>query len=154
MRRQDLSELAGSGGIGVNRIIGRPLFGRCRSDHGGGREIFGLEKENGDGVMVIFKPVTYRLYQLQSSQRPVSSSFPSSQDFQVRRQSQVPHKSNVAHHRVGGADSASPAGRRPALNPAQPHHFHRVPCRFPLGLVPQGTRTTSRAFNVQPPLDV
>ena len=38
------------------------LFVQAEGDHGGGREIFGSEKENGNGVMVIFEPVTYRHY--------------------------------------------------------------------------------------------
>ena len=39
------------------------------------------------------------------SQRLVSSPFPSSQGFQLRILSKVSHESNVAHHRMDGANS-------------------------------------------------
>ena len=48
--------------------------------------------------------------------RPVSSPFPSSQGFQLSILSKVLPEPNVTDHRVDGADSGSPGGRRP-------HHF-------------------------------
>ena len=88
------------------------LFVQAGEDRDGGNGDIGVRgrvhHRNGGTVMRLVLTLSFTIIP-----RPVSSPFPSSQGFQLSILSKVLPEPDFTDHRVDGADSGSPGGRRP-----------------------------------------